>query len=245
MTRAWYGVLLGALVLASVGLAGCGGKPKPHTLLLLVFDETTSFVEAGHWDASVQMARIAVDHLAPGDAVGAVGIDHHGFDTADIRLPVTMLSRATMQAVTDRKAVKAQLSALQPRETSSGYRLSTGKTRGTPLGTDTLGALDQAAQMADYYPQMRVRVLLFSDLRNEPITGPSGYSGVQHLFSGDCQAMSLFVDESGGGEWKARIARWTKALNALGLSCHETQFHAPGMSSPSALGMVIQKWLHK
>ena len=235
--------LWGSMLLIMLCLAGCGGKSRQGALVLFVFDETSSFVEDGYWAESIRLARVTVDQLAPGDAVGIIGIDHHGFDTDDIRLPVTVLSRSTIRAVTDRMAVKASLSSLQPRKSSSGFRVPNGNTRGTPTGTDTLGALDHAAQLAAYFPQRRVRVVLFSDMRNEPITGPSGYSGVRRLFIGDCRAKAYFVDESGGSEWKTRVTRWTTTLNKHGLACRSTDFHGPAMSSPSALSKELQHWI--
>lgn len=68
-----------------------------------------------------------------------------------------------------------------------------------------LGAIDQTASVAAYDPQMRTRVLLFTDMQDDPSAKPSDYSGDKHLFTGDSKAMALFVDESGGGEWKARV----------------------------------------
>ena len=245
LTRHTLYLLAAALLIVLLCLAGCGGKERPHTLLLLDFDETSSFVAPGYWEQSIRMARIAVDHLGPGDAVAVIGIDDHGFDSDDIRLPITVFSRGTLQAVADRNALKARLSTLQARPTSSGFRLPNGKMRGIPCGTDLLGAIDQTASLAAYYPQMRTRVLLLSDMQDDPGSSPSGYSGEKVLFSGDSKAMALFVDESGGAEWKARVTRWNSTLNGMGLACHPTDFLAPGASTPSAMALVFQRWLHE
>jgi hypothetical protein len=234
----WAFLVLMALSLLWI-IGGCSLQTHQKTLLIFLFDETDSFVRAGHWGPSIAMARGAIEQLRPGDAVGVVGIDHHGFDSDDLRLPVTVFAKSSMRAVIDRRAVTEKLAQLQPRKTSSGFALPNGKVRGTPRGTDTLGALEQAAQLATYYPGMRVRIMVFSDMCDEPGSSPSGYSGDKHPFSGECKIKVYFVKESGGKQWKTLVAKWEAAFNELGATCTSTDFCAPGISS----GTSLREWL--
>lgn len=240
--RRWALALLGIALSSMAIIAGCGAQKRQPTLLLLLFDETTSFAQTGHWEDSLRIAGLAVDQLKPGDAVGVIGIDHHGFDESDVRLPVTDLPRVALRAVEVKRDIKTHVSKLVPRETSSGYRLPDGALLGKPFGTDTMGALDHAAQIASYFKEARIRIVVFSDFRNEPITGQTGASG-QTAIAGDCRLMAVYVEETGGGEWKERVGHWQQALTDMGMRCDTGDFYTPALSAPARQAQVMRTFL--
>jgi len=234
----------GSYITALLGLAlcltslGCGkqvsAQPRSaprNTLCLMLLDETDSFVRTGYWERSVRVAGNAVTLLRPGDAVCVIGIDHHGFDRDDVRVPVTVLPKGALAAAQVKKVLLRQLSTLQPRPTSSGARGPDGQPRGTPPGTDTPAALDHAAHFASRARGSRVSLLVFSDFRNEPLKGRSGALSRPASFPPDTSFAALFVAEGGDGEagggreWEERVNRWVQTLCSLGVECAAADFY--------------------
>jgi len=223
-------------------LGGCVQLRHIPVLLFILLDETTSFVESGNWDKSLSISSQAVALLKPRDQVCVIGIDHHGFDQNDIRIPLTVLPSASLKAAQQKKQLIQQIIELQPRDTSSGWRLPDGKIRGTPLGTDQLGALAHAAHFATLQRAISVKVLTFSDFQDEPVE--TGIGKNPQPFPADTSFLALHVvDKEGEGQemYSRRVSRWVDKLRILHISCRPEDFLAPGVSRQPE---VIQNFLN-
>ena len=230
--QAW-GAALVALALLVVCLAGCAGRKRPQTFLIILMDETASFVDSGSWDLSVPVVQQALFHLRPKDRLSLVGIDHRGFDQEDVRIPVTTLSAGAFKSTTEKQALMETVRDLKPRPTSSGSRNDGGEVRGEPKGTDMLGAIDQAAHLAERNGEgFRVKLMVLSDFQDEPIEGTSGARETRRFPDGTRFKAFYVVNLPGetGKQWYERVNEWVAAFGEAGLECSASDFLDPSES---------------
>lgn len=220
MTRrgnGWRPVWAFLAAVTVLSLSGCG-LPAPGTaaprrrLVIVLLDETGSFVN--YWQPCVDLAATVASRLKPGDGFGVIGIDDHGNDPEDARIPVTLVSPGALQSLADRKALARKVKALEPRKAKK------------PL-TDILHAIQQAAIFANspalqgYKPVL----LFFSDMQETPhLPVPADIRGWRFATPGAAYCFYVnvtdWVDHSKkqkGTTWDAMVESWTAILNAAGL----------------------------
>lgn len=228
-----YMIYILTVICASLFISGCHmASQNPPAILIILIDETESFMKAGNWEGSLSVAVAAVESLRGKDALCVIGIDDHGFDQDDILIDTVKLPSASLKRIEVMQPLVREILALKPRETSSGYKLPSGQYKGVPYGTDTRGAVSHAAQIASYFKDYRVRLLLFTDFRDEPPEIDDDRKNIDIPFTGDCRLKALFIDESGGAEWHERLSKWTAFFNEIGVQCSNEDFYPPSMSNP-------------
>ena len=198
-------VILLALSTLFMLITGCG-EQSPPTVLVPMFDETSSFCEiSGIWDSSKDTAKVAVNRLRPGDWVMVMGVDHQGFDDRDVRMNLTQLPKSQLPSLKAKQDIMAAISDLQIRPTSSGYPreepdpVTGAKTKGTPSGTDTIGVLHYVGTILDspVFHNSYIRIIIFTDFQEEPPEQYKRQTGASYsyerVFNGDCRVMGLNV----------------------------------------------------
>jgi len=252
--KRWAGSVGLAFLLAVFGLGVCprpaaaaGGKP---TVLIALLDETSSFVANGtKWKLSLFALQLAVKQLQPGDSFCLIGIDDHGGDPDDVRIPRTTLPAQMLRRAMVQKTLLLTLRDMKPRPTSSGYTLPNGKMKGKPFGNDVLGAVSEAQVLTNYTPSnARTRLLICSDFRDEPPTKTSG-AAKKVLFPADTRLMAIFVEQGTGNpstglqEWQDRITSWQTRFKAMNVICTPRDFLPPAESDPKSLTPTLQQFL--
>ena len=205
---------------AAVFMAGCGipargapGAPR-HKLVMVLLDETASFVT--YWPDCIKLAASVAGRLGPGDAFGVIGIDDHGNDPDDARIPITIVSPGALQSLANRTGLARKVKALDRRKSKK------------PL-TDILNAIQQAAIFAnspalqDYKPML----LFFSDMQQTPRL-PTAADIKGWKFTNRGEAFCFYVNvtdwvdrsKKGGATWDGMVGSWTAVLNAAGLDAN-------------------------
>ena len=239
-------VILLTVAIAGYGIPGCTvAEPRTPVLLIILLDETESYMKTGNWTQSLRTALRAVDFLRPGDAVCVIGIDDHGFDQDDVLIPAMPIPRTTLKSVEAKRLLMDRIASMEPREESSGRKLPEGGYKGFPFGTDTRGAVSQAAQISGYFDDHLIRILIFTDFRDEPPVVPEGRGNIDIQFTGDCRLKALYIDETGGADWFDRIERWVEVFNNLGVKCSAKDFYPTSMSSPSTFPKLLQDFFQE
>lgn len=211
----WAAALTAALaffLLTGCGLPARGSVAAPrHHLVVVLLDETASFVN--YWPPAVELAATVAGRLKPGDAFAAIGIDDHGNDPEDARIPVTVVSPGALQSLGDRKALARKVKALERRPSKRPR-------------TDILGAIQQASifatspAMQDYQPIL----LFFSDMQETPrLPGPADIKGWKFATRGEAYCFYVNVTDwvdhvkKAGTTWDGMVGSWSAVLNAAGL----------------------------
>ena len=237
---------LGALIagVLSCGVAaqfGAAAKTdSQHHLVIVLLDETSSFQK--FWDESVSLTATVANRLRPGDAFTVIGIDDHGKDNEDTRVPIRILNPGALNAIGERNQLVHTVRELRQRKMNPDREHDL---------TDITGALSQAAgftnnlAVQDYYPI----VLLFTDLEQtqfgkEPLRLPkpedvSGSKfkngGEAHCFLVDLsgwtkRTQSLLEKDSRGTAWNNLVDVWTAVFRQAGLEASASSFHQAGDS---------------
>ncbi|MBU0610095.1 MAG: hypothetical protein KKI08_19575 [Armatimonadetes bacterium] len=205
-----------------------------HSFLIVLIDETGSFVASGSWDQSIGVITQAINYMRGRDQICAIGIDHRSGDMDDVRLPVTALPAGALPAVTVKKQIADKIAALKPRMTSSGYIGENGKVRGTPKGSDVEGAIDYAALLATRNAgDMKVRVLAFSDFDDDVASSAGGATTGANVFPDGAAFQAFFVvnpEKKARGDWERRIGAWAQWMSSRGLSATAADFQMPAES---------------
>ena len=262
--------LLACCILFGCGFMGCDEVDSRSTVLVVLIDETTSYIQADMWESSIDLTGKVIEMLRPGDYFIMLGIDNHGFDGNDVRIPITELPNASLPSMKAKHDLKEAVLGIEVRESSSGYRLEDGTIRGTPWGTDQLGSLHHVSELisSPVFDDARVRVIVYSDFFDEPPRGGSGATRSLSPFSGDCRIMAVNVLESkpedpnavetvvgedgeiveeevqaGGEEFNNRRTAWLAIFTNMGLNCTTNHFITTGGSSEDIVLPTIDTWL--
>jgi hypothetical protein len=204
---------LPVMLLSACGwtVSGLAAAPQ-RRLIVVMLDETGSFVN--YWQDCVGFAALVANRLKPGDAFAVIGIDDHGNDPEDARIPVTMINQGSLMALADKKTLAKKVKLLEPRKAKK------------PL-TDILHAIQQASIFANspalqgYKPM----VLFFSDMQETPrLPSPADIKGWGFETRGEAYCFYVnvtdWVDRSKkqkGTSWDSLVGSWTAILNAAGL----------------------------
>jgi len=234
-------------------LGGCGGTTHVKTTLFILLDETSSFVssptiqgvgESGKaspdqmWKNSRDLAAQSISRLKPGDEVCVIGIDEHGFDDSDVRVRFTPIPKTMYGSLSTKKQVYDALESLDVRSTSSGFLEPNGHYKGKPFGTDQMGALAQAAHFASTSHATHVKVILFSDMQDTPLT--NGISSNPDQFPDDTTFLAMNVVQNGQSDFQTVENKWIDKLSILNLHLSKDNFLAPGDSTPEAITSFLK-----
>lgn len=205
-----------------------------HGMLIVLIDETASFVATGSWEQSLKVLVQAVNYMRARDKICIIGIDHRSGDMDDVRLPVTALPAGALPAVSAKAEILETIKNLKPRETSSGFIGSNGKVRGKPWGSDVEGVIDFAALLAQRNAEgMKVRVLAFSDFDNNVSSSAGGATTGSNTFPPGSIFQAFFVinpDKKAKGNWEKRIGAWAQWMSNRGLQTTSEAFKMPAES---------------
>jgi len=187
-----------------------------HRLVIVMLDETSSFTP--YWQACVDFAGKVASRLQAGDAFAVIGIDDHGNDPDDARIPIEKLDNSSLRMLGQRKVLAKRVRALQIRPHKKDL-------------TDILEGIHQAAIFAEssavegYYPVL----LIFSDMqetmhRPQRLPVPSDIAGWKFEHGGEAHCFYVnvtdWIDASKkqkGTSWDTMVGSWVAVLNAAGL----------------------------
>jgi hypothetical protein len=125
---------------------------------------------------------------------------------------------------------------------------SAGKVKGSPPGTDVLGAMDYAAFLSERNTAGRqVRVMVFTDFQDDVPADKSGGRSQTGHFPPGTQLAGFFVvnkENENMQQWQKRIEKWAATLNQMGAQCDAKSFHQPGEAAdPSTVQTMLQNFL--
>jgi hypothetical protein len=148
MRRRWFILVL----LAAVGLSGCGDKKTHARAVYLLVD--TSGTYAQELDRAQQVVNFLLGTLNPGDSLAVARVKSRSFTEKDIVAKATF-AKDPLQANAQKRAFKERVSALK--ETS----------KGGSAYTDITGGILQAAEFLNETGAGRKTILIFSDMQEE------------------------------------------------------------------------------
>ncbi len=209
------------LMLLAVQEGYSADKVKPRFVIVLV-DETESFaiykngkVEAMFWQEIIPCVVKVVQNLQPGEKFCVIGIDDHGFDTDDIRIPIQTLDEGILKAIQQKKEIIRKVKALERRKEK--HRI-----------TDILGALQHTAYLLKKQDSYRDVVVIFSDMIQEPnLPTVKQASGLK--FPGDTKVYCLYVNAIGQENWDKLINAWGLVFKSAGVNVsRDSNFYQRG-----------------
>ena len=224
-----FGISL-VLVLCLTLSQGCNGPEPQKKLVIVLVDETESFalyrqrgvVENMYWDEVLESLLPKIVHsLEAGGAFAVIGIDEHGFDEEDVRIPFTALPDGFLEAKMAKDRIARQIGELQRRQ--QRHR-----------STDILGALYHAAYFAKRYPERQAIVFCFSDMRQEP-GWPTQEEARELKFPEGTEAYFFYVNASGRTNWERIVEVWEPILAGAGLQLYTYNSLSFFQSGESAL----------
>jgi len=184
-------------------------QPSTSKCVVVLLDETGSFglhsgSQPGFWPEIIRIVQNIVSHLHPGDYFAVIGIDDHGFDFQDVRIPFTRLPQNILRASIAKRKLINSLRRLKPRSNIPR--------------TDIFGAIDHAAYLISHLRQThnditQGLVIVFSDMIQ---TAP--LPTAQHTFPDGTTGIFLYVNARGVNQWQKLIDSWKKRLSPLNLN---------------------------
>jgi hypothetical protein len=148
MRRRWLIMLL----LAAVGLSGCGDRKTHARAVYLLVD--TSGTYAQELDRAEQVVNFLLGTLNPGDSLAVARVKSRSFTEKDIVAKATF-AKDPLQANGQKRAFKERVSALKE------------KSKGGSAYTDITGGILQAAEFLNETGAGRKTILIFSDMQEE------------------------------------------------------------------------------
>lgn len=195
-------------------LTGCGEweQEKPRFVIALV-DETDSFKldNTMFWPEVLPWIATIVNRLQPGDKFCVIGIDGHGFDTDDVRIPIETLDESTLKAVIQKRGISERVMALTRRQ--ERHR-----------ATDILGALYHATYFLEKEKGYRRTIIIFSDMIHYPWP-PTTEDAADLWFPEDTEVYCFYVNASGRKNWENIINTWVSIFNSAGLQVTKDCFY--------------------
>jgi hypothetical protein len=148
MRRRWLIMLL----LAAVGLSGCGDRKTHARAVYLLVD--TSGTYAQELDRAEQVVNFLLGTLNSGDSLAVARVKSRSFTEKDIVAKATF-AKDPLQANGQKRAFKERVSALKE------------KSKGGSAYTDITGGILQAAEFLNETGAGRKTILIFSDMQEE------------------------------------------------------------------------------
>ena len=225
-------LLFAGLILPS-GASPAAQAPKPRFVVVLL-DETSSFTP--YWQPSIDFAARVAMGLRPGDAFAVIGIDNHGMDPEDARIPITLIDPGTLKSIGDKKALARKVKLLTRRPATKPFR------------TDILNATRQAAvfSQSNAVQGFEPMLVYFSDMQETPrLPVPGDIKGWSFPQGGT--AHCFFVNVTGwadrvvtshagakaspAGSWNSMTDQWISVFTKLGLKADAQSFHQSGQAA--------------
>jgi hypothetical protein len=185
---------------------GTATKNLPK-LIVVVIDETGSFLDQKLWEPSRKVAGELVSCLLPGDAFCVVGIDATPYTPDDVRIEVTELSEGTLLAAIERKELYDKVQKLSPRP-------SRGK--GSPLSLVIAYVAEEI--LVKEQAKHRLYLVIFSDMAEDPTEGGKEFEDLSRpiVIPAGTEVRCFNVIPFGSREeyrqrvtlWKQTFARW-------------------------------------
>lgn len=188
-----------------------------HARFIIAFlDETGS--RGPEWNDMVDRVAVVAGRLKNQDAFTVIGIDDHGGDEDDVRIPLTIVqTRSDLDMAglkRQRDAIVAQVKSLKP--------------RGKPQRTDIVGAIRQAQGMANKVSQnMNVILAFFSDMQQTPRMPDDAAMKDIHFPDGTV-GYCFYVSASRRYDFPATVSLWQRLLTSAGVAITENDFHQKG-----------------
>jgi hypothetical protein len=205
--------------------SGCNIKlPEPHLRFVIVLaDETDSFALYEHGEITTMfwqeilpyIAKIA-NNLQPGEKFCVIGIDEHGFDTDDVRIPIITLDENPLKAVQQKKKIIKDIKNLSRRKEKH-------------RSTDILGALYHAAHFLNKQKDNTHEglVIIFSDMIQEP-KFPTLKDAEKLKFPPKINIYCYYVNATGRDKWEKIVNRWVTILKPTNLEITKDCFYQRG-----------------
>jgi hypothetical protein len=184
--------------------------------IIVFVDETGS--RASAWDAMVDKIAKVASRLKNHDAFTVIGIDDHGGDEDDVRIPLTVIqTRGDLDVAglnAQRNLIVQQVKSLKPRR--------------NPQRTDIVGAIRQAQGLANKVSQnMNVVLAFFSDMQQTPrMPDPASFNGIH--FPEGTLGYCFYVAASKRFDFPATVHLWKPLLNSAGITITENDFNQQG-----------------
>jgi hypothetical protein len=194
------------------------GAYRPRFIVVFL-DETGSRGEV--WDAMRDQAGVIASRLKNREAFTVIGIDDHGFDEKDVRLPLTIVETPNDPSGLNVAALNQQRQAIM-------QQLAKLKRRGNPQSTDIVGAIRQAMDMAKKESKdRRVVLAFFSDMQQTPrMPDAAAFGGIQ--FPSGTEAYCFYVAASQSYDFPRTVDLWQRLLTTAGIKIAATDFHQQG-----------------
>jgi len=219
----------------------CEQEETPKFVIVLV-DETGSFgiYRDGNptmfWNEIIPLAASVIDRLEGGDRFAVVGIDDHGFDSDDVRIPEQTIDPRALIAFQQKSRIKRGIRELQPRQHRRPY-------------TDILGALYHTAYFLGRESGYRNVVIIFSDMIQTP-RYPTPNEARELKFPPETEIYCFYVNASemdeitgrvrpGIEEWRRLLDVWIPILRNAGVNVDERNFNQRGVDVNRELDRIL------
>jgi hypothetical protein len=191
------------------------GAYRPR-LIVVFLDETGSRGEA--WEAMRNQAALIASRLKNRDAFALIGIDDHGGDEDDVRVPLSIV-----QAPTD-----LNVAMLNQQRQEIVQQVTKLRRRGNPQTTDIVGPIKQALGIANMLSRDRDVVLaFFSDMQQDPkMPDAAAFKGIQ--FPTGTTAYCFYVAGTKRYDFPTTVDLWQRLLTSAGIRITTNDFHQQG-----------------
>jgi hypothetical protein len=194
------------------------GAYRPRFIAVFL-DETGSRGQV--WDPMRDQAGVIASRLKNREAFTVIGIDDHGFDEEDVRIPLTIVE-------TPNDPSGLNVAALNQQRQAIVQQIAKLKRRGNPQSTDIVGAIRQAMDMAKKESSdRRVVLAFFSDMQQTPkMPDAAAFKSIQ--FPSGTEAYCFYVSASQSYDFPRTVDLWQSLLTNAGIKISKNDFHQQG-----------------
>jgi len=194
------------------------GAYRPRFIVVFL-DETGSRGEA--WNAMREKAALIASRLKNRDAFTLIGIDAHGGDEDDVRVPLTIIETPNDPSGLNKAALDQQRQEIVQQVTKL-------KRRGNPQTTDIVGPIKQALLMANMQNGERDTLLaFFSDMQQDPtMPDAAAFKGIR--FPAGTKAYCFYVAGTKRYDYPTTVELWQRLLTSAGVKTSANDFHQQG-----------------
>jgi hypothetical protein len=223
MTRSSISISLASLVFLGALLLACSntgntqliriGEHQPRFIIAFL-DETGS--RRDMWNPMLNKIALIARRLKHQDELTVMGISDRGFNEKDVLIPATLIVQSPNDIVgrklkQAREEIAERILALRPRTPE-------------PQTTDIVGAIKQAAEMANKEGNQRKVVLaFFSDMQQTPkMPGEREFKNVR--FPDGTTGHCFYVTGSPQYDYARTVAIWQHLLSTSGVTITKEDF---------------------
>lgn len=198
----------------------CDDTSVEQNFIVILLDETDSFgIDKGDerfmfWNEIVEKAKRIVNFLNPGDKIVIIGIDDHGFDIDDIRVPEKTLDFDLYNFKRGKNILKKDIEALNRRKHKKNL-------------TDILGALYHSAYFLKKHEGYNRIIFIFSDMVQTPAF-PKLEDTKNLQFPEGTKCFCFYVGATGRENWERIVGYWLPVFKRANLVIEERNFYQRG-----------------